>query len=143
MVALAFVALLPLFSTSRYMLVRGLLRLGLPYSAGLTVMLALRYIPTFLNLFAAIRQAQEARGWLPQGRLLARLRAFLPVLVAMVIASLRTADQLAMAMAVRGLNANPTHRTAWRDIQMRPWDWLAAGLKGLAIAVFLQTCRCI
>ena len=133
--ALAFLAVMPLLTTPQDLLVRGLVRLGMPYTWGLTVSLALRYLPTSYTLFNTIRQAQEARGHtVGRGRLIARARSFVPVLVATIIASLRLSDQLSMAMAVRGLGRGP--RTALYDIHMRRADWLAAvGVTALLCAL--------
>ncbi|MBN1285364.1 MAG: energy-coupling factor transporter transmembrane protein EcfT [Anaerolineae bacterium] len=123
--ALAFMASLPLLTTPQDMLVRGLVRLGMPYTWGLTVSLALRYLPTAHSLFTTIEQAQEARGHITgRGHVLARARSFVPVLVATIIASLRLSDQLSMTIAARGL-ARGT-RTSLYDIAMTRADWGAA-----------------
>ncbi len=123
--ALAFIAATPLLTTPPDALVRGLVKLGMPYTWGLTVSLTLRYLPTSYALFTTIRQAQEARGHMVgRGRLIAQARSFVPVLVATIIASLRLSDQLSMAMAVRGLGRGP--RTVLYDIRMTRADWLAA-----------------
>ena len=123
---LALLALTPLFTTRHDDLVRGLVQLGLPYTWGFTITLALRYIPIAAGLYLTIRQAQEARGLdLHHGHLLARVRRFVPILTALIIASVRLSDHLAMAMAVRGLGAGP--RTERRVLRMRGVDWLAAG----------------
>jgi energy-coupling factor transport system permease protein len=134
--ALAFVAALPLLTTSQSGLVRGLVRLGMPYTWGLTVSLALRYLPTTYALFTTIRQAQEARGHtVGRGQVVARARSFVPVLVAMIIASLRLSDQLSMAMTVRGLGNGP--RTALHEIHMTRADWLAAAGVTLAFGTLM------
>ena len=130
---LALLALLPLFTTRHDDLVRGLVQLGLPYPWGMTITLALRYIPVAAGLYATIRHAQEARGLdLQHGGLIKRVRQFVPILTALVIASVRLSDQLAMAMTVRGLNAGP--RTERRVLVMAGRDWIAAGLIGLWLA---------
>lgn len=133
---LALLALLPLFTTRHDDLVRGLVQLGLPYTTGLTMTLALRYIPIAAGLYTTIRQAQEARGLdLTRGGLLTRARSFVPILTALVIASVRLSDQLAMAMAVRALNYGP--RTERRTLVMTGRDWLAAAILAVeALALF-------
>lgn len=134
--ALALLALTPLFTTRSDDLVRGLVHLGLPYPWGLTITLALRYIPVAAGLYTTIRQAQEARGLdVTQGGLVGRARRFVPVLTALVIASVRLSDQLAMAMTVRGLGHGP--RTERRVLRLNRFDWLAAGIiaAGLAAVV--------
>ncbi|GAB4573183.1 MAG: energy-coupling factor transporter transmembrane component T [Anaerolineae bacterium] len=136
---LALLALMPLFATRQDDLVRGLVQLGLPYTTGLTITLALRYIPIAAGLYTTIKQAQEARGLdLESGNVLVRVRRFVPILTALVIASVRLSDQLAMAMAVRGLNSGP--RTERRQLHMTRRDWLAAGalLGGAAVVLALR-----
>jgi energy-coupling factor transport system permease protein len=123
---LALLALMPLLTTPDDRVIRGMVKLGLPYRWGLTITLALRYLPNTAALFAVVGQAQEARGFAAgTGRLWTRARSFFPVLIAVIIASIRLSDQLALSMAVRGLGTGP--RSTWRDIEMHTVDWLAAG----------------
>ena len=130
---LALLALMPLFTTRHDDLVRGLVQMGLPYLWGMTITLALRYIPVAAGLYVTIRHAQEARGLdLQRGGLIKRVRQFVPILTALVIASIRLSDQLALAMTVRGLNAGP--RAERRVLVMAGRDWIAAGLIGLWLA---------
>lgn len=126
--ALAFLAAILLLSTNAAQMVRALVRLGLPYPWGLTIGLAVRYLPETYGLFVSMSEAQQARGWvLGQGQFLKRARSYLPVLVATIIASLRKADALGLALAARGLGYT-RHRTTLHDLQLRPVDWLALAL---------------
>jgi energy-coupling factor transport system permease protein len=130
--ALAFLAAALLLTTDPTQLVRGLVKLGLPYPWGLTVGLAIRYLPTTYGLFVTISEAQQARGWImDQGNLIQRTRSYLPILVATIIAALRLSDSLGLALAARGLNY-PAPRTVLDDIHFRPADWLAVVLAILA-----------
>lgn len=123
-----------LFSTRQNDLVRGLVRLGLPFEWGLTLAVALRYIPTFTHAVSQIQEAQAARGWqVERGDLVGRLRGSIPVLVALIIGVLRTSDTLGMALAVRGVGSGQP-RTVWRDIHFDRLDWLALAL---TLAIFL------
>lgn len=135
--ALAFAFFVLLFSTDQASLVRGLVKLGLPYTWGLTLAIALRYIPTFYGVYVNVMEAQQARGWIVgRGGFVTRLRSFLPVLVAVIIIALRMTDQLAMALAARGLGAGP-QRTTYRDVRFDRTDGLClAGLVALA-GIFL------
>lgn len=120
---IAFVAMLPVLTTPLDKIVRGLEKLGLPYTWSLTIGLAMRYLATLFALYTTIRQAQQARGWMPETRgFLERARAFLPTLVALIIAALRLSDSLAMGLVARGLNVQ-TQRTHLHDIAMHPMDW--------------------
>lgn len=146
---MAFAAAGLLFSTEPTQLVRGLVKLGLPYEWGLTVSLAIRYLPTTYGLYQSIYEAQQARGWDPgRGSFLRRARNYLPMLVAVMIAALRMADNLGMALAARGFGANyglpgvspavQGKRTTLRDVHLRPADWFAIlGLSGLLVVACL------
>ncbi len=126
-----------LFTTRQNELVRGLVRLGLPFEWGLTLAIALRYIPTFTHAVGQIQEAQTARGWqVARGDLRGRLRGLAPVLVALIIEVLRTGDTLGMALAARGVGAGQP-RTVWRDIHLGPGDWLALALIALIFVALL------
>jgi energy-coupling factor transport system permease protein len=138
--ALALLALMPLLTTREDRVIRGMVRLGLPYRWGLTITLALRYLPSTSALFNRVRQAQEARGFSAgSGRWLAKARSFFPVLIAVIITSIRLSDQLALSMAVRGLGSGP--RSTWRDIQMQVGDWLAVVAVSVVAAAIVALTR--
>jgi energy-coupling factor transport system permease protein len=126
--ALAFVAAVLLLTTDPNQLVQGLVKLGLPYPWGLTVSLAIRYLPTTYGLFVTIGEAQQARGWLvDEGGLMQRVRSYLPILVATIIGALRLSDNLGLALAARGLGY-PVRRTTLYDVHFTPADWLTVVL---------------
>jgi len=134
---LAFVAAVLLLTTDPNRLVQGLVKLGLPYPWGLTVGLAIRYLPTAYGLFVSIGEAQQARGWIVgQGGFVRRARSYVPILVATIIASLRLSDNLGMALAARGLGY-PARRTVLQDLAFTAADWLALALASLAFAALL------
>jgi energy-coupling factor transport system permease protein len=126
--AAAFVVLVPILTTPINTLVRGLQKLGLPYTWGMTVGLALRYLSTIGELYTSISESQQARGWdVSQGGLVKRARAAIPTVIALIIASLRLADTLALGMAARGFGLDRS-RTWRQDIRMSRGDWVAAGV---------------
>jgi len=109
--------------------VRSLVKLGLPFEWGLVLALALRYIPTFQGTYTLIAQAQQARGLdISSGTGFKRVRAMMPIFVAMIISSLRASDQLAKALESRALGASGVRRTTLHDIHFRPVDYLLIGL---------------
>ncbi|MCO5175479.1 MAG: energy-coupling factor transporter transmembrane protein EcfT [Thermomicrobiales bacterium] len=112
-------------------LVRGFVRLGLPFRWGMALTIALRFIPTYAGTWATITDAQQARGLVLEGWWMRRARQMLPILVAALVSALRTSEQLAMTLESRGFGASRT-RTVLRDIQMRSVDWLV-----LAVTVVL------
>jgi len=131
--ALAFVFFAWLFSTDQATLVRSLVRLGLPFEWGLVVAIALRYLPTFYGAFTMIAEAQQARALdLSQGGPIRKARAYLPILVAMIITALRTSENLAKALEARAFAAG-ARRSSLKDLRLRPGDLaVAAGLLLLA-----------
>jgi energy-coupling factor transport system permease protein len=135
--ALTFVAAILLLTTEPTLLVQGLVKLGLPYPWGLTAGLAIRYLPTMYGLFGTISEAQQARGWIVgQGNLVGRVRSYVPILVATVIAALRLSDNLGMALAARGLGYQP-RRTVLHDVYFAPADWLVTALATGVFAALL------
>lgn len=135
--ALAFVAAVLLLTTEPTQLVQGLVKLGLPYPWGLTVGLAIRYLPTTYGLFVTVSEAQQARGWIVgQGNLFQRARSYLPILVATIIGALRLSDNLGLALAARGLGY-PTQRTTLHELHFSGTDWLAVVLATLVFTGLL------
>jgi energy-coupling factor transport system permease protein len=134
--ALAFCFFVLLFSTDQATLVRSLVKLGLPFEWGLVLAIALRYLPTFYGVFAMISEAQQARALdLSKGGPLQRARAYLPILVAMIITALRTTENLSRALEARAFGAD-RRRTYWKDLHWRPVDVAcAAGLLLLALVL--------
>jgi len=69
----------------------------------LIVMLALRFIPLLFEETDRIIKAQKARGVdLESGGILHRLKSFVPVLVLLLQGVFRRADELAVALSLRG-----------------------------------------
>jgi energy-coupling factor transport system permease protein len=128
--ALAFLVFVWLYTTDQATLVRGLVALGLPYEWGLTLAVALRYLPTMAGVFGMISEAQQARALdLTGGGPLRRARAYIPIVVAMLISSLRTAENLSRALESRALGAAP-QRTYLRALRYGRRDliWTVAVL---------------
>ena len=132
--ALAFAVFIMLVSTDQTRLVQGLVKLGLPFEWGLSVAIALRYLPLLDGTYRTITDAQRARGWTPErSSLLKRARAHIPTLVALVIAALRLSDSLTRALAARGFQPGQP-RTSRRPLQMHPADWCALLVSALLLA---------
>jgi energy-coupling factor transport system permease protein len=92
---------------------------------------------TLGDLYSTIAEAQQARGWdLGEGGLFKRARAAVPTLIAIIIASLRLSDSLAIGLAARGFGMDRP-RTHRHDIAMTKLDWvaLAAMLAGFTTLV--------
>ena len=141
LVALALVFAFWLFTTDQSAMVRGFVALRMPYEWGLTLALALRYLPIFAGLYGQVRDAQQARGLdMARGGFRERLRALQPVLIAMIITALRNSEHLGWALEARALGARGVHRTIFRPLRMMQADWLAAAVLtgALLVAVLLR-----
>jgi energy-coupling factor transport system permease protein len=126
LLALALVIFLWMFTTDQATMIRGFLALRLPYEWGLTLALALRYLPIFAGLFTQVREAQQARGLeLEQRSFFERLTAYRPVLVAMIITALRQSEHLGWALESRALGSHGVRRTTFRPLRLRRTDFVA------------------
>jgi len=121
-VGLAFLWFATLFTTDQNRLIRGLVRLKLPYSWGLTVAIALRYLPTLLATYTAVSEAQQARGLvLGEGGPISAAKSRLPILIAVMISALRSTDQLALALQARAF-APGRPRTNYHELRLTLLD---------------------
>jgi energy-coupling factor transport system permease protein len=125
-----------LFTTEHRVLIQGLVSLGVPYTWGLTISLALRFLPAIESLFQTVRDAQATRGWVAEGSFFRRIKDYLPILVAVLISTLRMSDALTLALAARGLGASE-RRTTWRGLAMTRQDWIVATGVTVAFGLFL------
>ena len=136
--AIAFLVFMWMFTTDQTKIIRSFVKLGLPYNGGLVLAISLRYIPTFYGLYNTVSEAQQARALdLSKGSFFDRLRQYLPILVAMIISALRTADKLAKAMESRALGFTGARRTCLRDIAFRSIDYVYLGAILLAFVGLL------
>lgn len=133
--AIAFLVFSWMFSTDQTKIVRSFVKLGMPYNGGLVIAISLRYIPTFYGTFSTISEAQQARALdLSKGTFFQRLRQYMPILVAMMISALRTADKLSKALESRALGFKGANRTCYRDIAFRRLDYVYLAA---IVAIFL------
>lgn len=136
--AIAFLVFSWIFTTDQTKIVRSFVKLGLPYNGGLVLALSLRYIPTFYGLYGTVSEAQKARALdLGKGSFVQRLRQYLPILVAMIISALRTADKLGQALESRALGYSGARRTYYHDIAFRPVDYAYLSLILVAFVAVL------
>ena len=106
-------------------LMSPLARLGVPVGGIATATsVALRFIPITADEVERIRCAQRARGAVLEGSLAVTLRGWRQVLVPLVVALLRRADDLAEAMSARCYTGEQTSMAE----PLRPRDWAALAL---------------
>ncbi len=87
------------------------------HTMAMTMTIALRFIPTLIEETGKIINAQKARGAdLESGNLLRRIKALLPILIPLLISSVRRAYELAEAMECRCYNGGDG-RTKYRKME--------------------------
>src|SRR5581483_11365759 len=92
-ITLGLIVALWLYTTDQSSIVQRLVKLGIPFEWGLVLALALRYIPFVYEAYRTISDAQQARGLnLSQSKGFRRARAMLPILISLIISSLRASD---------------------------------------------------
>jgi energy-coupling factor transport system permease protein len=138
-VTLGFLSAAVLLTTDMRALLRGLVHLGLPYQGALTVTISISYIPRIQRTFEQVTEAQMARGFdLSSGGFLGRARARIPVLVAALVSTFRSAETLSRALECRGFGRTDARRTSLYEIHWRPTDTRIAVACGLVIVVLLS-----
>ena len=114
-----------LMTTTQRELILGFIKLKMPYEIGLTLTIALRYIPTLFNLAQTIIDAQRSRGLeLEKGSFFSRIKNTVPILIPLIIASIKTAHELSIALESRAFGANKK-RTFLYTIEMKRKDYIA------------------
>jgi len=113
----------------------GLTRLGLPYPMAFAIGLAFRLVPLIGGTLEKAAQAQKSRGFaLDHGGPLTRLRNHAPLIIPVILVSLRNIDQLAAALEARGFGGD-TKRTSFLAPSWRAADTACCIAAVLAIGV--------
>jgi energy-coupling factor transport system permease protein len=129
--AMAFAFFVWLFTTDQTEMVLGFVGLGMPYEWGLTLAIALRYVPTLHTAMERVLDAQRARGLvISHTNPVQAARAYIPALVPMLIGALRTAEHLSRALEARAFGAPGRRRTSRRRLKFSLLD-------GVALAVMV------
>ncbi|MGZ2416537.1 energy-coupling factor transport system permease protein [Staphylococcus caledonicus] len=98
--------------------------------------IALRFIPTLMDELDKIILAQKSRGSeISSGSLMTRIKAFVPLMIPLFISAFQRAEELAIAMEVRGYDAD-TQRTSYRKLEWRLNDTMCL-LSIIPIAIVL------
>ncbi len=102
------------------------------HTLAMMMTIALRFIPTLVEETEKIMNAQKARGAdLENGKLLERIKALIPILIPLLISSVRRAYELAEAMECRCYNGGEGR------IRMKQLRYSALDLYALAACILL------
>jgi energy-coupling factor transport system permease protein len=96
---------------------------------GVVIAASLNLVPAVATSFVEVTEAQRLRGWKPGGP-----RAWMEVVVPVVLTSVEGSIQLAESMEARGFGSGA--RTAMASRGLRRSDWLLASAAGAALIAF-------
>jgi len=126
-----------MMTTSPQKMTLGLLKMGLPYKAGLAMSTSIRFVPLINAERATIIEAQRARGLrLDRGNPLARASKSVAVIGPMFLRAVDLAQALAVAMDARGFAARE-NRTSLIEIEMTRTDKIIIAACGVAVIIGL------
>jgi len=112
----------------------GVIRLGIPYQVSFSLSLALRMIPTLIETATTVIEAQRSRGLdLQTKNIFTRMKRSIPLLAPIFLTTIRTTNQLAMALEARGFGLSK-ERTSYQEIGFTGKDY---GIFGFLLLVAL------
>ena len=123
--------------------VMGLIKLGLPYEIAFAITTSLNLVPTLQSDARMIMDAQKARAFasFEKGGVREKLKAYTPLLVPLLVGSLKKGQRLEVAMESRAFGAFE-ERTYLKELKMRRSDYafvaLTIGLTAACIAARLS-----
>ncbi len=97
---------------------------GLPIELTFSFTMAIRFIPVIYDEFQSIYDTQRSRGLeLEKGGFRNRIRNLMPVLIPLLVGTIRRTYEIADAMEVRAFGASPK-RTTYRPLRLKSGDYL-------------------
>jgi len=111
-------------------------RLGVPLTITLAFSLSLRFIIVLARQLNEIIEAQLSRGYtLDRGGLLQRIRNFIPILVPMIVLSIKRSIDIAETLEVRGFRTDIKH-TPYHDLKITAKDIVFILLSIISMTIF-------
>lgn len=109
------------------------------HEVAMMMTIALRFIPTLLDETDKIMNAQKARGAsMDTGNFIQRIKAFIPVLVPLIVSSFRRAYELATAMECRCYRGGDG-RTRMKTLHLKALDYISVAV---CIVIFASVILC-
>lgn len=97
---------------------------GFPVELTFSFTMAIRFIPVIYDEFQSIYDTQRSRGLeLEKGGFRNRIRNLMPILIPLLVGTIRRTYEIADAMEVRAFGASPK-RTTYRPLRLKGGDYL-------------------
>lgn len=119
---------------------QALIQMRVRFEFAFAMSMAMRYVPTLGQEAYAIMDAQRARGVeLDKGNFLIRIKNIVPIIVPLIIVSIRRALSIAESMESRGFGASEK-RTYLETLTFRKRDWglVFLSLVALTLVIYLR-----
>jgi energy-coupling factor transport system permease protein len=119
---------------------QALIQMHVKFEFAFAMSMAMRYVPTLAQEAYAIMDSQKARGVeLDKGSPVKRIRNIVPIIVPMIIVSMRRALSIAESMESRGFGASKK-RTYMDRLRFRKRDWgvVLASLLALILLTYVR-----
>jgi energy-coupling factor transport system permease protein len=115
-------------------------KMGASYSFAFAVSTAIRLVPSIVGTGETIIQAQKSRGLnLEEGNVFSKIKKQLPLLIPIFLSTIRSNNQLAMALESKGFGALK-QRTYYLDPKVESKDFAMLGLfvSLLVVSIYLK-----
>jgi energy-coupling factor transport system permease protein len=103
---------------------QALIQMKVPFSFAFAMSMAVRYVPTIAREAQNIREAQMSRGLeLEKGNFIQKIRNFIPIIIPLIVSSVRRAVSVAESLESRGFGISK-NRTYLFPLKMKVRDYL-------------------
>ncbi len=136
-ITISFAAMMFFITTSAYQLSIALNRLGISFKYAYLASMALERLPRTLGILSEIENAQASRGLdIEGGNIWRKIMNILPILIPLVIISLRDADRMSLALEIRGFGRTKTVAFLY-DLNFRRMDKILTFLAGCVLSAIV------
>ena len=115
----------------------ALIKMRIPYEFAFAFSMAVRYVPTIATETETIRDAQMSRGLeLERGNIIQKVRNYIPILIPIIVSSIRRALQVAESLESRAFGSS-ARRTSLYDLKLQKRDYAMMLITALALVFAL------
>ena len=120
---------LVIYTTPLDRLILGLIKFKMPYTLAFIMSTSLNLLPSVQIEIENIQEAQTARAFtkIETGSFMERMKAYIPLMVPLVVGMVRNSTLLSLAMASRAFGVS-TKRTFYHEISLKMRDKIAIAI---------------
>lgn len=129
---------LVVYTTPLDRLILGLIKLKMPYTVAFIMSTALNLLPSVQIEVRNIQEAQMARAFtkLETGSFVERMKAYIPLLVPLIVSQVRSSMLLSLAMSSRAFGVSKK-RTFYHEIVLTAKDKIAIAIMIVTLAILM------